>query len=153
MEKNSLSKAFSDSLKDDSKDAIASLKYKGLKTIMLTGDAEESAMEIGKKAGVEEVYAKLLPEEKLERLRALRRDYGSVMYVGDGINDAPVLAGADVGAAMGSGADAAIEAADVVFMTSSLNNLDNLYSIEVSALRYPHRLEPSESKQIIQSLS
>lgn len=111
----------SDSLKDDSKDAIASLKHKGLKTIMLTGDAEESAMEIGKKAGVEEVYAKLLPEEKLERLRALRRDYGSVMYVGDGINDAPVLAGADVGAAMGSGADAAIEAADVVFMTSSLN--------------------------------
>ena len=110
-----------DSLKDDSKDAIASLKRKGLKTIMLTGDAEESAMEIAKKAGVEEVYAKLLPEDKLEHLQKIRETYGPVMYVGDGINDAPVLAGADVGAVMGSGADAAIEAADVVFMTSSLN--------------------------------
>ncbi len=110
-----------DSLKEDSKDAIIKLKANGMKTIMLTGDAKENALEIGQKAGVEEIYAKLLPEEKLERLQAIRRDYGPVMYVGDGINDAPVLAGADVGAAMGSGADAAIEAADVVFMTSSLS--------------------------------
>lgn len=110
-----------DSLKDDSKEAIETLKKNGMRTIMLTGDSEESAKEIAMQAGVEEVYAKLLPEEKLERLQLLRRDFGTVMFVGDGINDAPVLAGADVGAAMGSGADAAIEAADVVFMTSSLN--------------------------------
>ena len=111
----------SDSLKADSKSAIASLKKRGIRTIMLTGDGKESAEAIAKEAGVEEVYAKLLPEEKLERVKALRRDFGAVMFVGDGINDAPVLAGADVGAAMGSGADAAIEAADVVFMTSSLD--------------------------------
>ena len=110
-----------DSLKNDSKDAIKNLKAKGIRTIMLTGDAKESAEAVASEVGVEEVYAKLLPEEKLERMQALRRDFGSVMFVGDGINDAPVLAGADVGAAMGSGADAAIEAADVVFMTSSLN--------------------------------
>ena len=67
------------------------------------------------------VHAKLLPGEKLDRLQQLRAAKGAVMYVGDGINDAPVLAGADVGAAMGSGADAAIEAADVVFMTSDVN--------------------------------
>ena len=67
---------------------------------------------------MEEVYAKLLPEDKLTVLRAIREKTGAVMFVGDGINDAPVLAGADVGAAMGSGADAAIEAADLVFMTS-----------------------------------
>ncbi len=118
-----------DSLKDDSEEAIKKLKANGMKTIMLTGDAQENALEIGKKAGVEEVYAKLLPEEKLERLRALRKDYGSVMFVGDGINDAPVLAGADVGAAMGSGADAAIEAADVVFMTSSLSAIPEALEI------------------------
>ena len=110
-----------DSLKVDSKEAIAKLKRKGIRTAMLTGDGLESAEAVAREAGVEEVYAKLLPEEKLERLQALRRDYGSVMFVGDGINDAPVLAGANVGAAMGSGADAAIEAADVVFMTSSLD--------------------------------
>ena len=110
----------SDTLKEESVVAIADLKNKRIKTVMLTGDATESAEAIAKETGIEEVYAKLLPEEKLERLQQLREQYGSVMFVGDGINDAPVLAGADVGAAMGSGADAAIEAADVVFMTSSM---------------------------------
>ena len=71
--------------------------------------------------GIDEVYARLLPEEKLNNLVSLRKKYGPVMFVGDGINDAPVLSGADVGAAMGSGADAAIEAADVVFMTSKVS--------------------------------
>ena len=88
---------------------------------MLTGDAQESAEIIAKEAGVEEVRARLLPEEKLSELQKIREAHGSVMFVGDGINDAPVLAGADVGAAMGSGADAAIEAADVVFMNSNMD--------------------------------
>ena len=110
----------SDTLKHESKDAIDSLKSMGIRTVMLTGDTEESAKAIAEQVGVGEVYSKLLPEEKLERLREVRREYGAVMFVGDGINDAPVLAGADVGAAMGNGADAAIEAADVVFMTSSM---------------------------------
>lgn len=119
----------SDSLKEDSKAAISDLKSRGMKTIMLTGDAEQSANAIAEATGVEEVYAKLLPEEKLERLQQLRKRYGKIMFVGDGINDAPVLAGADVGAAMGSGADAAIEAADVVFMTSSMQAIPEALEI------------------------
>lgn len=119
----------SDTLKDDSKTAISNLKARGIKTVMLTGDALESAEAVAKETGVEEVYAKLLPEEKLQRLQAVRKQYGAVMFVGDGINDAPVLAGADVGAAMGSGADAAIEAADVVFMTSSMEAIPEALEI------------------------
>ncbi len=88
---------------------------------MLTGDALESAEKIAALAGVEEVHARLLPEDKLSELQKIREKDGSVMFVGDGINDAPVLAGADVGTAMGSGADAAIEAADVVFMNSNMD--------------------------------
>lgn len=110
-----------DTLKKDSASAIASLKAQGLVTAMLTGDAEESAAAIARETGIDEVHAKLLPQNKVERLGDIRAHHGAVMFVGDGINDAPVLANADVGAAMGSGADAAIEAADVVFMTSSLD--------------------------------
>lgn len=110
----------SDTIKKDSKSAIAKLKNENIVTAMLTGDGEESANAVAKVTGVDKVFAKLLPDDKLRILRELREKYGKVMFVGDGINDAPVLAGADVGAAMGSGADAAIEAADVVFMTSSV---------------------------------
>ena len=87
---------------------------------MLTGDAESAAKAVAGKVGIRRVHAGLLPQQKLEHLQEVRRELGKVMFVGDGINDAPVLAGADVGAAMGSGADAAIEAADVVFMTSDM---------------------------------
>lgn len=75
------------------------------------------------------MYAQLLPEDKVEKLKEIRQKNGAVMFVGDGINDAPVLAGADVGAAMGSGADAAIEAADVVFMTSSMEAIPQSVAI------------------------
>ena len=109
-----------DTVKEGAKEAVADLKARGYVTAMLTGDRAETAEQISAQTGIEKVFAKLLPEDKLEALRALRKDHGPVMYVGDGINDAPVLAGADVGAAMGSGADAAIEAADVVFMTSDV---------------------------------
>ena len=102
---------------------MAHLKEMGLGTVMLTGDEQTSAEAVAAEVGIEKVYAKLLPQEKLETLQKLREEYGSVMFVGDGINDAPVLAGADVGAAMGSGADAAIEAADAVFMTSSVESI------------------------------
>ena len=78
---------------------------------------------MAKETGIDEVYARLFPQEKLSALQKVREKYGPVMFVGDGINDAPVLAGADVGAAMGSGADAAIEAADAVFMTSSVESI------------------------------
>lgn len=110
----------SDTLKADAKEAIAGLKSKNIHTVMLTGDGDDSAQSVAKETGIDTVYARLLPDDKLERLKQIRSEQGAVMFVGDGINDAPVLAGADVGAAMGSGADAAIEAADVVFMTSSV---------------------------------
>ena len=107
-----------DTLKSDAPRAVSRLKKLGVATAILTGDGEDAAQAVGAAVGADEVHARLLPEEKLSVLRKLRQKYGPVMFVGDGINDAPVLAGADVGAAMGSGADAAIEAADVVFMTS-----------------------------------
>ena len=111
----------SDTLKEDAVEAIGKIRKQGIVTAMLTGDAQDSAEFVAKETGIDEVHAKLLPENKLETLHAIREAHGSVMFVGDGINDAPVLAGADVGAAMGSGADAAIEAADVVFMTSEMS--------------------------------
>ena len=109
-----------DTIKADAAPAVAALKKLGILTAMLTGDAKKSAESVGKEIGIDEVHARLLPQNKVEELQKIRAEHGSVMFVGDGINDAPVLAGADVGAAMGSGADAAIEAADVVFMTSSM---------------------------------
>lgn len=119
----------SDSLKEESKNAITNLKKRGIKTIMLTGDAKQSAEAIAKETGIEEVYGKLLPDDKLRHLKEIRAKYGEVMFVGDGMNDAPVLAGADIGAAMGNGADAAIEAADVVFMTSSMQAIPEALQI------------------------
>ncbi len=109
-----------DTIKDGAREAIASLRDRGLTTVMLTGDNAQTARAVAAELGIDQVHAGLLPHQKLERLQALRQEHGGVMFVGDGINDAPVLAGANVGAAMGSGADAAIEAADVVFMTSDV---------------------------------
>ena len=109
-----------DTLKEGAKAAVARLQEQGFATVMLTGDAEEAARAVAEETGIREVHAGLLPHEKLAHLQSIRQKQGAVMFVGDGINDAPVLAGADVGAAMGSGADAAIEAADVVFMTSDV---------------------------------
>lgn len=112
--------SIADTIKPEAAPAISALKNLGIHTAMLTGDSSSTADAVAKATGIDTVYAKLLPGEKLKILQQLREKHGSSMFVGDGINDAPVLAGADVGAAMGSGADAAIEAADVVFMTSSM---------------------------------
>jgi len=118
-----------DTIKPESKAAIAQLKEQGLFTAMLTGDQAVSAEAVATELGINETYAHLLPEEKLARLQQIREQHGPTMFVGDGINDAPVLSGADVGAAMGSGADAAIEAADVVFMTGSANAIPDALGI------------------------
>ena len=95
------------------------------KTVMLTGDKEPIAADMAKKAGIDEYYAKLLPQEKVEKVKALQNSGNDiVLYTGDGINDAPVLAQSDVGVAMGGiGSDVAIEAADVVIMSDSLSKL------------------------------
>ena len=107
-----------DTVKPDAKSALGKLRNMGIFPVMLTGDRPETADAVAEAVGIEAVRARLLPEEKLAALQSIRKEKGAVLFVGDGINDAPVLAGADVGAAMGSGADAAIEAADVVFLTS-----------------------------------
>ena len=124
-----------DTLKEDAKAAVAMLKAQGLVTAMLTGDSKREAEAIAKEAGIDEVRAKLLPQEKLQELNRLRDKYGPVMFVGDGINDAPVLAGANVGAAMGSGADAAIEAADVVFMNSEMTSIPKAIALAKETTR------------------
>ena len=110
----------SDALKEDAVASINEIKKLGVTPVMLTGDNKESAEAVAKKAGISKVYAGLLPQDKLSIMKEIREKEGSVLFVGDGINDAPVLAGADAGAAMGSGADAAIEAADLVFLNSDV---------------------------------
>ena len=112
----------SDELKKDSKKTIKDLKDIGIKkTIMLTGDLEKVSKKVGKDLGLDEVYTNLLPQNKVSKFEEIienKKSKGNVVFVGDGINDAPVLARADVGIAMGAmGSDAAIEAADVVIMT------------------------------------
>ena len=118
-----------DALKADSKEAIRRMNGKGYQTVMLTGDVAASANYIAREVGIQGVRAELLPQDKLEVVQSLRGENGSVMFVGDGINDAPVLTGADVGGAMGSGADSAIEAADVVYMNSNLDSVWRSLSI------------------------
>ncbi|MDF3000348.1 MAG: heavy metal translocating P-type ATPase [Bacillota bacterium] len=112
----------SDEIKEDAKDAIAGLKQLGIKkTVMLTGDSRSIAEKVSRQLGLDEFYAELLPNQKVDEIEKLDKEKskkGKLLFVGDGINDAPVLARADVGIAMGAlGSDAAIEAADVVIMT------------------------------------
>lgn len=118
----------SDEVKEDSSKAIKALKEIGVKkTVMLTGDNKAVASQVGKELGLDEIYAELLPEQKVEKLELLdkqKTSNGKLVFVGDGINDAPVLARADIGIAMGGvGSDAAIEAADVVIMTDEPSKL------------------------------
>ena len=124
-----------DEARPDSAEVIADLNRQDIKTVMLTGDAEASANYIAKETGVSAVRAQLLPQDKLSVVQDIRSEYGPTMFVGDGINDAPVLAGADVGGAMGSGADAAIEAADVVFMRPSLTAIAHILDLSKPTLR------------------
>ncbi len=118
-----------DEIKEDAKDAVRQMKRQGLVTAMLTGDETGSAEAVKNETGIDEAYARLLPQDKVDDLHRIRNAHGPVLFVGDGINDAPVLAGADVGAAMGSGADAAIEAADVVYMNPNVEAIPRSVSI------------------------
>ena len=126
--------AVADVIKEESARAVKELQNMGIRVVMLTGDNERTARAIGRQAGVDEVIAGVLPEGKESVLRSLK-EKGKVAMVGDGINDAPVLAGADVGAAMGSGADAAIEAADVVLMDDDPAKIAKAIRISRKCLR------------------
>ena len=128
----------SDEIKADSKNAVAALRKMGVdKVVMLTGDDEKIAADVSAKLGIDEYHAQLLPHEKVEMLDKLDKEKnGKLVFVGDGINDAPVLARADIGIAMGGlGSDAAIEAADVVLMTDEPSKLAEAISVARSTKR------------------
>ena len=129
--------AVADTIKSESGRAIAELKKMGIRVIMLTGDNKRTANAIGKQAGVDEVIAGVLPDGKEAVIRKLRRG-GSVAMVGDGINDAPALTRADVGIAIGAGADVAVDAADVVLVKSRLTDVCGTIKLSRAALRNIH---------------
>lgn len=124
-----------DTIKQDATSAIASLRSQGLALTMLTGDRAQAANRVAEAVGVEEVRAMLLPTDKLEAVREMRVRYGSVAFVGDGLNDAPVLAGANVGMAFASGSDAASEAGDVVLMRTSFGAVSEAVGIARRTMR------------------
>lgn len=130
--------AVADVIKPDSPRAVRELKNMGIKVVMLTGDNERTARAIGREAGVDEVIAGVLPEGKAEAVGRLGR-YGKVAMVGDGINDAPALTRADIGMAIGAGADIAIDAADVVLMHGSLLDAAAAIRLSRATLRNIHQ--------------
>lgn len=131
---------FADIIKQDSKDALKALKKLGIaKSVMMTGDKEEIAKDIASKAGIDTVYSRLMPDEKANIVSELQKSGSTVVYTGDGINDAPVLSQADVGVAMGgAGSDIAVEASDMVIMGDSLSKLAIGKKVAKKTIRIVH---------------
>ena len=129
--------AVADVIKDDSPQAIEQMRNMGIHVVMLTGDNERTAKAIGAKAGVDEVIAGVLPDGKESVIRRLK-EKGKVIMVGDGVNDAPALTSADIGIAIGAGADVAIDAADVVLMKSRLSDVPAAIRLSRATLRNIH---------------
>ena len=125
----------SDPIKSTSYAAIQSLHQLGLKVAMITGDHHITAQAIAKQLGIDEVIAEVLPEGKVNAVQALQQKYGKLAFVGDGINDAPALAAADVGIAVGTGTDVAIESADVVLMSGNLQGVSNAIALSQATIR------------------
>lgn len=126
--------AVSDPVKQTSRDAIDALHRLGLKVAMVTGDNRATAHVIAAQLGIDHVVAEVLPQGKVEALEELRRD-GPLAFVGDGINDAPALAHADIGIAIGTGTDVAIESADVVLMSGDLTGVVSAFDMSARVMR------------------
>ena len=127
--------AVADTIKDDSKEAIEALKARDIDVVLLTGDHKNTATAIAKQAGINKVIAEVLPTDKEEHVRKLMEAGHKVAMVGDGINDSPALARADVGIAIGAGTDVAIESADIVLMHSSLNDVATAIDLSKAVIR------------------
>ena len=124
--------AVQDEPRPGTKEVLAELKAKGIRTVMLTGDNPGVAERVAEAVGIDQVYASLLPDEKLAKLTELKQEYGQVVMVGDGINDSPALAQADIGVAMGGAGNAQVlETADVVLMNDDLSQLP--FAVRLSA--------------------
>ncbi len=127
--------AVADPIKDSAPQALAALRAAGLKVVMITGDNRRTAAAVGKQLELDEFVAEVLPDGKVAAIVALQARYGSVAFVGDGVNDAPALASADIGIAMGAGTDIAIESADVVLMRSDLRGVATAIDLSRSVIR------------------
>ncbi|AGI23141.1 heavy metal translocating p-type ATPase [Pseudomonas sp. ATCC 13867] len=126
--------AVADPIKATTPAAIAALHQLGLKVAMITGDNARTAQAIARQLGIDEVVAEVLPEGKVEAVRRLKAEHGRTAFVGDGINDAPALAEADVGLAIGTGTDVAVESADVVLMSGSLQGVPNAIALSKATI-------------------
>jgi heavy metal translocating P-type ATPase len=127
--------AVSDPVKESTPQAVAALHALGLKVAMVTGDSRRTADTIARKLGIDHVVAEVMPDGKVAAVRQLKVEHGAVAFVGDGINDAPALAEADVGIAIGTGTDIAIEAADVVLMSGSLEGVPAALALSRATIR------------------
>ncbi len=131
--------AVADPIKASTYPAIKALHDQGLKVAMISGDNRHTAEAIAKQLGIDEVIAEVLPAQKVEAVQKLKQMYGHIAYVGDGINDAPALAAADVGVAIGTGTDVAIEAADVVLISGSLQGIPNAIALSKATMDNIHQ--------------
>lgn len=123
-----------DPIKPGAADAVATLRRSGIRVVMITGDSQASANAVAAQLGIDEVFAESLPETKLDIIRALQK-VGPTAFVGDGINDAPALAAADVGIALGSGTDVAMETADVVLMSGAPQGVATAIGLSRATMR------------------